>query len=102
MKSNYRQSQHQQQLVNQVRHGTVIELSGRRAKVAYGQDVDGAETHSDWLPWLLLKVEGWAICPNGKRCKVEAWTVSPQVGDAVAILAPSGNLAAGVVVGSFE
>lgn len=68
-----------------IRFGTVSEADYDQARVR----VSMGEAESHWLPWLTMRAGGdrtwWA----------------PEVGEQVLVLAPSGELAQGVVLGSL-
>lgn len=75
---------------NLVRLGVVaeVDLPAARVRVRYGGTAD-EPVLSAWLPWLALRA-GAAV----------SWW-APAVGEQVAIAAPSGELSAGVVLGSL-
>ncbi len=75
-------------LANVVRPGVVAEAdySLARARVKYGEP---DEAITDWLPWLAGRAGGDA-----------AWW-APEIGEQVVLLAPSGDLANAVVLGSL-
>ncbi len=75
-------------VANIVRLGTVEEVDGgtARARVRYGGGDEGGTALSAWLPWVTTRAgrdRNW-------------WP--PEAGEQVLILAPSGDLAKGIVV----
>lgn len=82
---NFRVSDMERRLASVIRVGTVAEAdySAARVRVAFGEAV------SDWLPWLTLRAG------NDRT-----WW-SPEVGEQVVVLSPSGDTAQGVVLGSI-
>ena len=72
-------------LANVVRPGVVAEADHAlaRVRVKYGEE---AEAVSAWLPWLAGRAGG----------DLEWW--APEIGEQVLILAPSGELANGIVI----
>ena len=79
-------------LANVVRPGVVAEADYAlaRARVKYGEAsaAGGGNTEAvtDWLPWLAGRAGG----------DIEWW--APEVGEQVLVLAPSGELATGIVL----
>jgi len=73
-------------LAGLIRIATVAEVDAgsARARVHFG-----GEAVSDWLPWCAMAAGG-----------IRVWA-PPVVGEQVAILAPGGETAAGVIVGSL-
>ncbi len=83
--SNFHKSEIDRRLSNMIRIGTVAEAdySKARVRVSFGEAV------SDWLPWVTFRAGGdhtwWA----------------PEVGEQVIVLAPSGEISGGAVLGSL-
>lgn len=71
-------------LANVVRIGKIAELDEANARVK----VELGDVKTDWLPWASVRA-------GGDR----SWT-APEVGEQVMLIAPSGELAAAVVMGS--
>lgn len=79
-------SEHDRRLANIVRVGTVAELDEPNARVK----VDLGDLTTDWLPWATTRA-------GGDR----SWSAH-EVGEQVLLFAPSGELAAAVVMGSIN
>lgn len=73
-------------LANIVRIGTIAELDAANARVK----VTLGDLKTDWLPWASARA-------GGDR----SWS-APEVGEQVLLFAPSGELAAAVVMGSIN
>ena len=77
----------ERRLVNMVRVGTVatVDTSAALCRVQYDTDEVGGEVRTGWLPWATHRAgrdqDWWA----------------PSVGEQVVVVAPSGDLAAGIV-----
>ena len=75
-------------LANVVRPGVVAEVDHEAGTVRV-QYADSAEALTDWLPWLTQRAGG------------DAFWWPPAVGEQVLLLAPSGDLANAIVLGSL-
>ena len=81
-------------LANVVRPGVVAEVdfssaARARVRIKYGESDFSSAAVTDWLPWLAPRAGG----------DTQWWP--PEIGEQVVILAPSGELSNGIVLGSL-
>lgn len=82
----YLQGEHDRRLANIVRVGTIAALDAANARVTVQLDT---ELVTDWLPWIVGRA-------GGNR----TWH-APEIGEQVVVLAPSGEIGAGIVLPSI-